>query len=365
MEAHISEAERASRYVDIKPDKVAASRRQVRVWLYFVAFLVFLMVIVGGATRLTDSGLSITEWKPIHGAIPPLNAEEWAEEFDKYRQIPEYQQINKGMSLEEFKFIFWWEWGHRQLGRFIGLAFFVPMLFFWLTGRLSDEIKPRVVVLFFLGGSQGAIGWWMVASGLVDRVDVSQYRLATHLLLASIIFVALLWVARGYRSPKQIPECVSGDRHSWAIGLIVFLLLGQIFLGGLVAGTHAGLAYNTWPLMDGSLIPDDLYVFDPSWMASFEDHLTIQFNHRMMAYLISLVVGLAWLRIWRDPYAAKMTIAASLLGGLTLLQVLIGIATLLLVVPLHLALVHQGTAILLLAVGTILFRDLKDNQMRA
>ncbi len=364
MEGHISEAERASRYVDIKPDKVAPSRGAVRVWLYCVAFLVFLMVIVGGATRLTDSGLSITEWKPIHGAIPPLNVAEWTEEFDKYRQTPEYQRVNKGMSLEEFKFIFWWEWGHRQLGRFIGLAFFVPMLFFWLTGRLSDEIKPRLVALLFLGGSQGAIGWWMVASGLVDRVDVSQYRLATHLLLASFIFVALIWVARGYRSRQQVPECVSGDRHSWALGLVVFMLLFQIFLGGLVAGTHAGHTYNTWPLMDGSLIPDGLYAYSPPWLAAFEDHMTIQFNHRMMAYTIMLVVGLIWLRIWRDPYAAKMTIAASVLAGLVLVQVVIGITTLLLVVPLWLGLLHQATAALLLASSTILFRDLKDNHQR-
>ena len=364
MEGQVSEAERASRYVEIKPDKVAAARGQVRAWLYFVAFLVFVMVIVGGATRLTDSGLSITEWKPIHGAIPPLNAEEWAEEFDKYRQIPEYQKINKGMSLEAFKFIFWWEWGHRQLGRFIGLAFFVPMVFFWATGRLSDGIKPRLVILFFLGGSQGAIGWWMVASGLVDRVDVSQYRLATHLLLASIIFVALLWVARGYRSSKQVPECVSADRHVWTLGLVVGLLLVQIFLGGLVAGTHAGFVYNSWPLMDGQLIPDQLYLFDPPWLAAFEDHLTIQFHHRMMAYGIMIFVALVWLRIWRDPYAAKMTIAATILGGLVIGQLLVGIVTLLLVVPLWLGLVHQGMAILLLAAGTLLLRDFKDNERR-
>ena len=364
MESELSHAERASRYVETAPDKVRNARSTVRAWLYFVAFLVFLMVIVGGATRLTDSGLSITEWKPIHGAIPPLSITEWNEEFEKYKQIPEYQQINKGMSLDEFKMIFWWEWGHRQLGRFIGMSFFIPMLAFWLLGRLSDAIKPRLLVLLVLGGSQGAIGWWMVASGLVNRVDVSQYRLAIHLTLASIILVALLWVARGYRRGDKMPECVSADRHVWPVFLMLFLVLLQVFLGGLVAGTDAGLAYNTWPLMDGSLIPDRLYDMAPGWLSAFEDRMTIQFNHRIMAYIISLYALFLWMRIWRDPYAAKMTIAATLLGFLILAQVILGIITLIMVMPLTLALMHQAGAILILATSTIMLRDLKDNAAR-
>ena len=364
MNNHMEAAERASRYVDRAPDKVRRSRRMVRNWLYFVALLVFTMVLVGGATRLTDSGLSITEWKPIHGAIPPLSAAEWAEEFDKYRQIPEYQQINKGMSLEEFKFIFWWEWGHRQLGRFIGIAFFVPMVFFWLTGRLTDEIKPRLAVLFVLGGLQGAIGWWMVASGLVDRVDVSQYRLATHLTLACIILVGLIWVARGYRRSDAMPECVSADRHLIPFGCVLLLVLFQIFLGGLVAGMDAGLTYNTWPLMDGSLIPDQIYDTSPFWLAPFEDIRTVQFNHRMVAYLLVAVTIWIWFRIWRDPYAAQLTIETTIFAALITLQVLLGIATLLMAVPLSLALAHQAGAILALGMVTLIFRDIADNTMR-
>lgn len=364
MDNQVSAAERASRYVDNTPDKISKSRPYVRYWLYFVALLVFAMVLVGGATRLTDSGLSITEWKPIHGAIPPLTEQEWLEEFDKYRQIPEYQQVNKGMSLSEFKFIFWWEWGHRQLGRFIGLAFFLPMVFFWASGRLTDAVKPKLVVLLFLGGLQGVIGWWMVASGLVDRVDVSQYRLATHLTLASVIFVALVWVARGYRRTDQMPECVSADRHVLIVGFMLFLVLIQFFLGGLVAGTDAGMTYNTWPLIDGSFIPDRLYDTSPAWLAAFEDRMTIQFNHRMMAYFLSLFALFVWLRIWRDPFAAQMTIATTVMGVALLLQIILGIVTLLLAVPLTMGLIHQAGAVILLGATTILFRDLGDNAVR-
>jgi cytochrome c oxidase assembly protein subunit 15 len=343
-------------------EKAAASRKAVRIWLYVIAALVFLMVVVGGATRLTDSGLSITEWKPIHGAIPPLSAEAWTEEFEKYKQIPEYEKVNKGMSLEEFKFIFWWEWGHRQLGRFIGLAFFIPMLFFWLTGRLTNEIKPRVLILFFLGGLQGAVGWWMVASGLSERVDVSQYRLASHLIMASFIFAALIWVARGYREKDEKPECVSADRHWWTmLPLWIFVML-QIFLGALVAGTHAGKTYNTWPLMDGSFIPDQLYDGSPAWLSAFEDHMTIQFNHRMLAYVILVTAVLALFRLFKDSFASALRSWTIVLAGLIVAQVLVGVLTLLLVVPLSLALIHQVGAIIVLACATVMLRDLYDNR---
>ncbi|MCT4657183.1 MAG: COX15/CtaA family protein [Cohaesibacter sp.] len=342
-------------------EKVVAARPYVRGWLYCVAFLVFAMVLVGGATRLTDSGLSITEWKPIHGAIPPLSVEAWQEEFEKYKQIPEYEQVNKGMSLDEFKTIFWWEWGHRQLGRFIGLAFFVPMMIFWLSGRLSRPIKPRVLILFVLGGLQGAIGWWMVASGLSERVDVSQYRLAVHLTLACVIFVALLWVARGYRSVDEVPECVSADRHLWPFAIVLGLLLVQIFFGALVAGTHAGKTYNTWPLMDGSFIPDLIYDSVPAWLSAFEDLMTIQFNHRMMAYILLAVGLLAALRLMRDGFGASMRAMVIAFKAGLVVQVILGILTLLFVVPLGLALAHQAGAIFLLAVATFLVRDLKDN----
>ncbi|MCV6575021.1 MAG: COX15/CtaA family protein [Cohaesibacter sp.] len=346
-------------------EKAASSRKAVRIWLYCIAFLVFMMVLVGGATRLTDSGLSITEWKPINGAIPPLSDLAWQEEFEKYKQIPEYQQVNKGMSLEEFQFIFWWEWGHRQLGRFIGLAFFFPMAFFWLTGRLAQQIKPKVLALFFLGGFQGAVGWWMVASGLSERVDVSQYRLASHLIMASFIFAALIWVARGYREKDEKPECVSADRHWWLMMPLWLLIMGQIFLGALVAGTHAGKTYNTWPLMDGSFIPDQLYDLTPIWLSAFEDHMTIQFNHRMLAYVIVLLAAIAVVRLAIDHFASALHKWGMLLAALIVVQVVIGIITLLLVVPISLALLHQIGAIIILAAMTLLLRDLYDNRREA
>ena len=208
------------------------------------------MVIVGGATRLTDSGLSITEWQPLLGAIPPFTEAHWLEALEKYRQIPEYQLVNKGMSLEEFKFIYWWEWAHRFLGRIIGLAFFLPFAYFAVTGALNAKTALRCGVLFVLGGLQGALGWYMVASGLVDRVDVSQYRLAAHLTLATVIFGAVLWVAFGLGQP---PRALGGREWIGAAdrGLIVL----QVAAGGFVAGLDAGFGYNTWPLMEGALVP--------------------------------------------------------------------------------------------------------------
>ena len=256
----------------------------VRFWLYFTAFLIFCMVIVGGATRLTDSGLSITEWQPLLGAIPPLTEADWLAAFEKYQQIPEYQLINKGMTLEDFKFIYWWEWAHRFLGRIIGLAFFLPFAVFALTGRLSRGTAWRCGVLFVLGGLQGALGWYMVSSGLVDRVDVSQYRLAAHLTLATVIFAAILWVAIGLGGKRHAP------RHGmeWAALALVALILLQVAAGGFVAGLDAGMGYNTWPLMDGALVPPGLMVMEPGWRNLFENAMTVQFNHRILAYVIAL-----------------------------------------------------------------------------
>jgi heme a synthase len=309
----------------------------VRLWLFFTAFLIFCMVIVGGATRLTDSGLSITEWQPLLGAIPPLTEADWLEALEKYRQIPEYQLINKGMSLEEFKFIYWWEWAHRFLGRIIGLVFFLPFAFFALTGRLSRGTAWRCGVLFVLGGLQGALGWYMVSSGLVDRVDVSQYRLSAHLTLATVIFAAILWVAIGLGGKRHAPR----RRIEWAALALVALILVQVAAGGFVAGLDAGMGYNTWPLMDGALVPPGLMIMEPGWRNLFENAMTVQFNHRILAYVITLaVVGYA--------IAARSGPAALLLAAV-LLQVMFGIWTLLWQVPLWLGLVHQGGALIVLA----------------
>jgi cytochrome c oxidase assembly protein subunit 15 len=314
-----------------------AAMPYVRAWLIGVAALIFCMVIVGGATRLTDSGLSITEWKPLLGAIPPMTEAHWLEAFLKYQQIPEYQQINKGMTLDQFKFIYWWEWSHRFLGRVIGLAFFLPFAYFAVTGALNRSTAIRCGVLFILGGLQGALGWYMVASGLVDRVDVSQYRLAAHLSLATFIYGAILWVAFGLDRRRHAP---TGGRQ-WLALAIAGLVLLQIAAGGFVAGLDAGFGYNTWPLIDGALVPNGLFAATPWWRNMFENALAVQFNHRTLAYVIFVLVA-------AQAYAMPSR-ASLMLAGAVLAQVCLGIWTLLWVVPLWLGLAHQGGALLVFA----------------
>ncbi|HEX2653081.1 MAG TPA: COX15/CtaA family protein, partial [Xanthobacteraceae bacterium] len=240
----------------------------IRVWLLTVVGLIFAMVLVGGATRLTESGLSIVEWKPITGVVPPLSDAAWQAEFEKYQAIPQYQQITKGMSLAEFKTIFWWEWAHRLLGRLIGAAFLLPFLFFLWRGWVRPELRGRLWTIFALGALQGGVGWWMVASGLAERIEVSQYRLATHLLLACLIFVATLWTAQ--RLVPRPVEPSTGRLRFTAVGLVVLILV-QLYLGALVAGLRAGLIYNTWPLIDGAFIPAVAQLFpnSPWWRKVF------------------------------------------------------------------------------------------------
>lgn len=334
-------------------EKQRKSRPAIRLWLYFTATLIFAMVIVGGATRLTESGLSITEWLPLLGAIPPLNEADWLAAFEKYKQIPQYQTINKGMTLTEFEFIYWWEWSHRFLGRFIGVAFALPAIYFWLTGRLERSLKPKVVALFVLGGLQGALGWFMVKSGLVDRVDVSQYRLAAHLTLAVVIYAAMLWVAFGIGAGKRTPLNVPYGPMTIAI---IGLILLQIALGGFVAGLDAGHGYNTWPLMDGALIPDGLAAMSPWWKNLFENALTVQFNHRLLAYIVVLVIFIHAARQMTGECRAGSSALVLLL--LIFLQMAIGIATLLMHVPISVALVHQGGALFVLAAALWHLHDL-------
>ena len=311
----------------------------VRLWLYAMAFLVFCMVIVGGATRLTDSGLSITEWRPLLGAIPPLNEADWLAAFEKYKLIPEYQIQNRGMPLSEFKFIYWWEWAHRFLGRFIGLAFALPLIFFTFTRRIDRALWPRLFALFILGGAQGALGWYMVASGLVDRVDVSQYRLAAHLTLAALIFAAIIWVAMGIGRKRKH---ASSSSDWFAVFLVAFVLL-QIAAGGFVAGLDAGQGYVTWPKMDGQWIPSGLWEMAPGWKNAFENAMTVQFNHRILAYMLLLATALhAW---------QSRTLSATLLAFAMLAQACLGILTLLLHVPLAAALIHQAGAMIVLALA--------------
>ncbi|MDX8436692.1 COX15/CtaA family protein [Mesorhizobium abyssinicae] len=337
-------------------DRDLRNRAQLRGWLYFVLLVLFALVLVGGATRLTESGLSITEWQPIHGVIPPLNDAEWQEEFQRYQQIPQYAELNKGMSIAAFKSIFWWEWVHRILARSVGVVFALPLLFFWATRRIERGLGLKLVGILLLGGLQGAIGWWMVASGLVDRVSVSQYRLATHLTLAALIFTATVVVARGL-APHSEP---AADRSTQRLaGVIVLLALVQIYLGGLVAGLDAGLSYNTWPLMDGRVIPGDLLLLEPAWRNFFESPKTVQFVHRIGAYTVFAVALWHMIATRRRLPGTTHARRATLLFLIVLVQASIGIGTLLMQVPLHMALTHQGFALILLGFAAAHWRGTK------
>lgn len=324
-------------------------RALVRAWLGLVILMLVAMIVVGGATRLTESGLSITEWKPIHGVIPPMSLAEWQEEFAKYQQIPQYQQMNAGMTLDGFKAIYWWEWSHRLLGRLIGIVFFVPLILLWVSGRIERRLVMPLVGLFLLGGLQGAVGWWMVKSGLVDRVEVSQYRLAAHLLLACLILAATVWIRRGLAPPRGEDYAALAPGRAMA-GFLVVIVFLQIFLGGLVAGLRAGYIYNTWPLIDGALIPPRVFQYDPAWRSVFEDAMTVQFDHRMVAYLLligALVHAVQMKRLARGSRAAR---GARHLALLVLAQVALGVTTLIMVVPIDVALMHQfGAAAVLIA----------------
>jgi cytochrome c oxidase assembly protein subunit 15 len=324
----------------------------IKVWLLVVAAFVVGTLIVGGATRLTESGLSIVEWKPVAGVLPPLTEEQWAVEFDKYKQIPQYREINRGMSLSEFKTIFWWEWGHRLLGRTIGMVFLLPFLFFLWRGWVGPGLRGRLWTLFVLGGLQGAVGWWMVSSGLTERVSVSQYRLAFHMTLACVIFAAIVWTVERLKPSAPV---VAEPRLRVGAWVLLVLTLFQIYLGALVAGTDAGLAYNTWPQIDGALIPsaERLWFETPAWRNIFENTLMVQFNHRMVAY--ALLAFAVWNAFdvrsgTTDRTARSLSLAFAVLA---LAQAGIGILTLLHAVPIPLALLHQGVAIALLAIATV------------
>jgi len=323
-------------------------QRAIRIWLYTVAALIFAMVMIGGATRLTESGLSIVEWKLVTGTLPPMSEAAWQAEFEKYKTIPQYQQVNRGMSLAEFKEIFWWEWAHRLMGRLIGAAFLLPFLFFLARGWFGQGLRGRLWFIFGLGALQGAIGWWMVASGLTERVNVSQYRLAVHLTLALVIFAAVLWTALKLegREPAEVPSRI----RRGAIWLLVLVMV-QTYLGALVAGLRAGLTYNTWPLIDGRFVPDvaSLFAASPAWRNIFENTLTVQFNHRMVAY--ALLVCAILHAVDAVSTARRVAPMAIALAVAVALQALVGIMTLLHQVPISLGLAHQGGAVIVLALA--------------
>ena len=315
-------------------------------WLRSVAAMVVATLLVGGATRITDSGLSITEWAPILGVIPPLTEDAWRAALASYRQIPEYQLVNKGMSMAEFQVIYWWEWGHRMIARAIGLVFIIPLAIFWLRGMLPGWLKPWTLVLLALGGLQGFIGWWMVKSGLVDRVDVSQYRLAVHLLTACLILSLAVWLsirAAGRNGDIAVPASIRATGV-----LLAVALFAQIGLGALVAGIDAGLASDTWPLMVGAFVPDGLAALSPGWVNAFENPLTVQFNHRIAAYgVMALALAHAGLAL-RHGAGRRGAIAVL---ALVTVQAVTGILVVVWHVPPLLAGMHQVTAALTLWVA--------------
>jgi cytochrome c oxidase assembly protein subunit 15 len=330
-----------------------ASPRAVAAWLFACCALVFAIIVVGGVTRLTHSGLSITEWQPIVGTLPPLSDADWQAAFDKYRATPEYQQVNRGMALDAFKRIFWWEYAHRLLGRVIGIAFLVPFLWFALRRRIPRGYTPRLLALFALGGLQGLVGWLMVKSGLVADPRVSPFRLTTHLSLAFVIFGAMLWVALSLLYPRrtELREPAARSARRWAIG-IVLLVGAMVVTGGFVAGIRAGFAYNTFPLMNGAFVPPEILMLEPAWTNFFWNMATVQFDHRLGAWLLVALVPVLWWKLRRAPgLPARAENGGNALLGMVGVQVALGIATLVNVVPLPLAALHQAGAVIVFALA--------------
>jgi cytochrome c oxidase assembly protein subunit 15 len=322
-----------------------AGRKAVGWWLVAIALLIAAMVTLGGLTRLTGSGLSITEWHPVTGVVPPLSDRDWQSEFAKYQQIPQYRLENRGMSLTDFKAIYWWEWTHRLLGRLIGLVFFAPLVFFIAMRTITRAELPRMLALFALGGLQGFVGWWMVESGLETRVSVSQYRLAIHLGVAILLFGAVLWTAFEYLSAQQATGG-SRRRHShWYAFALLALVYVQMLLGAFVAGLHGGFIYNTWPSMDGRLFPEGALFFRPWWINLFENAGLAQFDHRLGAYLVAAAVLALWVVSRR--YGSAVRRSADLLIAVVSAQVALGILTLVNQAPVPLAALHQAAAVAL------------------
>jgi cytochrome c oxidase assembly protein subunit 15 len=330
--------------------KGQGARWGIRAWLFGLFALVAVMIAVGGLTRLTDSGLSITEWAPVTGAMPPLNAAEWQVEFDKYREIPEYQEQNKGMSLTEFQYIYWWEWGHRQLGRFIGVVWALGFVGFALTRNIPTGWTGRLLFIGALGGLQGAIGWWMVASGLeAGMLDVASYRLATHLGLAFVIFGFIAWyilhLSRRSADLMHARRSGNSDLATWS-SVLVGVTFVQILLGALVAGIDAGRAFPEWPLMAGGFFPPDPFMLSPIWRNFFEDAGLVQFMHRMAGYVLLALSIFVWFRARKSAYSSTR-LAYSMMLAMMFVQMLLGIVTVLYSAPWQIAIVHQFGAVVL------------------
>jgi cytochrome c oxidase assembly protein subunit 15 len=345
-------------FPDAPPDDYAASRHNRRIvaaWLFAIAGMILVMIVLGGVTRLTGSGLSIMEWAPFRGTLPPMSEAEWQRLYRLYQQIPQYTLVNQGFGLAGFKQIFWLEWIHRLWGRLIGIAFLAPLAWFWVTGRIERRLRPGLLLLFVLGGLQGLVGWIMVASGFEpETTAVAPDRLVIHLVLALVLYVAMLWTGLTVLRPVPAPptgRAPTLHALAWACALLVGLTM---VTGGFVAGTHAGLDYNTFPLMDGRLVPAGYASLQP-WLSNLTGNIAaVQFDHRLLATLTAMVaaaavaVGLAA----RPERAERLALLA--LGGALVAQYALGVATLLLLVPIGLAAAHQATAVLLLTASLVL-----------
>jgi len=334
--------------------------KAIAFWLLICCATIFGMIILGGVTRLTGSGLSMVEWAPILGILPPLNQAEWQESFQLYQQFPEYNLKNFDMSLGEFKSIFWFEYGHRLLGRSIGMIFLLPFLFFLFRGKIEKSLTAKLIFMFVLGGLQGLMGWYMVKSGLINDPHVSQYRLTAHLSLAIIIYAYMFWVALDLLYPDINQHSKIKNRKFASLALII---TGVIFItilsGGFVAGTRAGFAFNTFPLMDGRLIPVGLFELSPLWRNLFENIVTVQFDHRVMATLLFLIIPVFCWAMKNTQQEPHIRIATHLLLAALVLQITLGISTLLLVVPVGIASAHQAGAVILLTTSVFVSHQLR------
>jgi cytochrome c oxidase assembly protein subunit 15 len=335
-------------------------RRQIALWLFICSAMVFAMLVVGGVTRLTHSGLSIVEWKPIVGVIPPLNQAEWDETFDKYKKTPEYQKVNHQMSLDEFKGIFFWEYWHRVLGRLIGVVFFLPFMYFLIRKKIDPPLVLKLAGIFILGGMQGAMGWYMVQSGLVDDPRVSQYRLTAHLSLAFLIFISLMWVALGLCAERAGATADAAleklQRFGFWLALLVFYM---VITGGFVAGIRAGKAYNTFPLMDGHVLPPESFIIEPWYLNFFNNMALVQFDHRLGAWLLAFLVPWFWFKIRSADVSRRARLAANLLLLALVAQITLGIMTLLMGVPVALGAAHQGGSMVVFGVLLWLNHELR------
>lgn len=349
------EVSSSSQFTKAIPVPAHAANRTIALWLLVCCAAIFAMVVLGGVTRLTGSGLSIVRWEPITGVLPPLNETAWEQVFQLYQQSPEYRLKNQGMSLDGFKTIFWFEYAHRLLGRLIGVIFLVPLIFFVIRRQVDRSLIPKLVLMFVLGGLQGLLGWYMVMSGLVNDPHVSQYRLTAHLGLALLIYAYMFWVALDL----LFPDTGHIQKRGATAGLIVLLVFLTALSGGFVAGTRAGLAYNTFPLMDGQWVPGGMFTLTPLWSNLFENVTTVQFDHRLLATLLFLVIPAFWWRARRQPLAPRVQIGLHVLLMTLFLQLGLGISTLLLRVPVALGTAHQGGAVLLLTAALFVWHRMR------